>query len=557
MKQSFFRSMTWLHTWVGLLVCWVLLLVFFAGTSSYYRDEISLWTKPEIHRDVLQAYQTAKLNQQLRQGQAYLSAHAPKAKDWRINFPTERKPYLSYGWQTQPKLGERRGQFIEHIAYKHGQGMVTDVRDSRGGNFFYRLHFDLHYMPAKIARWIVGFCTMFMLLALISGIVIHKRIFKDFFSFRRNKSGRSWLDAHNVSSVLALPYHLMITYTGLITLMLMYMPWGVMTAYDGDVGAFRAELKPGREQIVASGTPAALIQLSTLLPAVKASWGNTPIKQVVITHIDDQNSRISFYKNTQQSVTDLRIPLIFSGVSGEPLSHASDTPSAAHATHDTLMSLHTARFAAPVLRFFFFICGFMGCAMIATGTLLWAVKIRQKQQLHIEQGNKPSLGLRLVEGLNLTFITGLPLATCAFFYANRILPAEMTNRAQWEVHCFFAALCLTAVLACFDLSRTSWRRILGLSAVGFMTIPLLNWATSSQHLFQNIASHQWALAGFDLLCFLIGIALWFARGKLAQTHSKPSTRVAASTARMNNGKRVPTASPKMSSEPEPSAKGGA
>ncbi len=94
MKETFFRSMTWLHTWVGLLVCWILLLVFFAGTASYYRHEISLWTKPEIHKDVFQAYQTGNLARQLQEGQAYLSTHAKNAKDWRINFPTERKLLL-------------------------------------------------------------------------------------------------------------------------------------------------------------------------------------------------------------------------------------------------------------------------------------------------------------------------------------------------------------------------------------------------------------------------------------------------------------------------------
>ncbi|MGS0682466.1 hypothetical protein ACVBIL_15040 [Shewanella sp. 125m-7] len=43
--------------------------------------------------------------------------------------------------------------------------------------------------------------------------------------------------------------------------------------------------------------------------------------------------------------------------------------------------------------------------MITTATLLWAVKIRQNQQKQIKQGAKTSFGLRLVEGLNLTFIT--------------------------------------------------------------------------------------------------------------------------------------------------------
>jgi len=30
MKEGFRQSMAWLHTWSGLLVCWVLLLVFFS-----------------------------------------------------------------------------------------------------------------------------------------------------------------------------------------------------------------------------------------------------------------------------------------------------------------------------------------------------------------------------------------------------------------------------------------------------------------------------------------------------------------------------------------------
>jgi hypothetical protein len=63
----------------------------------------------------------------------------------------------------------------------------------------------------------------------------HRRIFADFFTFRRNKGQRSWLDAHNATAVLALPFHL-ITYTGLITLMFMIMPWGVQSAYRDQGG---------------------------------------------------------------------------------------------------------------------------------------------------------------------------------------------------------------------------------------------------------------------------------------------------------------------------------
>ncbi len=54
-----------------------------------------------------------------------------------------------------------------------------------------------------------------MLIALVSGIITHKKIFTDFFTLRTFKSQRSWLDFHNISSVVALPFFLTITFTGL------------------------------------------------------------------------------------------------------------------------------------------------------------------------------------------------------------------------------------------------------------------------------------------------------------------------------------------------------
>ncbi|GIU37658.1 peptidase [Shewanella colwelliana] len=525
MKETFFRSMSWLHTWAGLLVCWLLLVIFFAGTLSYFRHEITLWSKPELHSGILQSYSAQKVEQQLTQGQNYLNEQAPDARSWYIELPSTRKPYLSFNWQDFPEPGQRRGQFNQHQPSEDGQQVVTNVRDSKGGNFFYRLHFDLHYIPVGLARWIVGFATMFMLIALISGIVIHKRIFKDFFSFRRGKASRTWLDAHNISSVIALPYHLMITYTGLIALMFMYMPWGVLTNYDGDTKAFRQALNPTRVQIQPSGEPANLIAINTLLPQVRALWGDLPIKQVVISYPMDTNSRISFYQNSAQSVSEQKVAAIFSGVSGELLYATPDEHSTSRSTYDTMMALHTARFSNGLLRGLFFLSGLLGCAMIATGTLLWAVKITQKQQRQLALGAKPSIGLRLVNGLNLTLIAGLPLATAVFFYANRLIPSAIENRSQWEVHSFFITLGLIATVALIDgvslkQSKIRWQQLAWACAALFAGIPLLNALTSPSNLWQNMQTQQWSLVGFDLLCVLSAIIMFKVARKLSSSHQQ-------------------------------------
>src|SRR3546814_9091832 len=72
---------------------------------------------------------------------------------------------------------------------------------------------------------------MAMLVAILSGIVTHKKILADFFLLRFGKGQRSWLDSHNASSVLFLPFILMITYTGLVSLATHYMPWGIAANY--------------------------------------------------------------------------------------------------------------------------------------------------------------------------------------------------------------------------------------------------------------------------------------------------------------------------------------
>ncbi|ABM01613.1 PepSY domain-containing protein [Shewanella amazonensis] len=503
MKETFFRTMTWLHTWAGLLVCWVLLLVFFAGTLSFFRHEISLYATPELHSQVLGSGVNTSLEQNLRQGQAYLSARVPDAPDWYIALPQERQPYLAFQW-SEPR--DKQRPLIHSQPITLSGELADEPRQTKGGDFFYRLHFDLHYISALTARYLVGICTMFMLIALITGVVIHKRIFKDFFSFRPRKGSRSWLDAHNISAVMALPFHLTITYTGLITLMLMYMPWATLSVWNGDTKAMRQELSPRFDQQKASGQPQDTLDLTLLLPQVNQLWGETAaVKNVRVQHPGDANARIFFTRDTGQDITDERVQLIFDGVTGKLLNPGAHHATGSQQLHDTLMALHTARFAGWPLRILGFVMGLMGCAMIASGCLLWATKLREKR--------KNTAGLKLVEGLNLAVIMGLPLGTVLFFYANRLLPAPAPGRAEDEVLAFFLGLLLCGVTALWRRDAAVWRALLGITALLALLMPVLNTLTSPQGLVGNLLSNQWVLVSADLLFIVLGITCLFARRK--------------------------------------------
>jgi len=213
MKNGFRQSMAWLHTWTGLLVGWLLLLIFMAGTASYYREEISRWMRPELPSNQV------SIDVAAQRAVDYLQANAAQAGNWFVTLPQPRNPAMQMFWRLPPELADpsrgRRGGFGE-ATLDPNTGQALKARETRGGDFFYRLHFDLHYIPVLWARYLVGFCAMFMLVAIITGVITHKKIFKDFFTFRKDKGLRSWLDFHNVSAVMALPYHAMITYTGIV-----------------------------------------------------------------------------------------------------------------------------------------------------------------------------------------------------------------------------------------------------------------------------------------------------------------------------------------------------
>ncbi|BEP90391.1 hypothetical protein GmRootV77_54650 [Variovorax sp. V77] len=390
--------MAWLHTWSGLLVGWVLFMVFAAGTASYFKDEITFWMKPELHAVTPGAVpQPVAADNAL----AFMQRHAPDATRWFITLPTEREPGVSLLWAKPPPPAgsppvDRRRSFDRAMLDPATGQAITAPRETRGGEFFYRLHFDLHYMPALWARWIVGFCAMFMLVAIVSGIVTHKRIFKDFFTFRPKKGQRSWLDAHNVTAVLALPYHAMITYTGLVTLMFMYMPWGPQVAYKAHGGndTFFAEAFPGgvRTQIKASGTKAALAPLAPMVAQATAHWDGAPVGRIVVHQPNDANAVVSLTRAEGRHLSYDQPSMQFNGTTGALISSFGDVPKAAAETRGVLYGLHIGRFADPLLRALFFVSGLAGCLMVATGLLLWAVKERQKYAKTLKQGGRIGFG---------------------------------------------------------------------------------------------------------------------------------------------------------------------
>ncbi len=506
--------MDWLHTWAGLLLGWVLYFMFLTGTLGYLDTEIDRWMMPELPM----AGSPADATLALEHATAALEAEAPGAATWRIQLPVDRnQPYTTVRWRgaqdgTKAQSGKLR---LDPVT-----GDALSVRDTGGGQALYRMHWQLHYLPRIVGEWIVGIATLCMFVALLTGVVIHRKLFADFFTFRAHKGQRSWLDAHNLTSVVSLPFQLMITYSGLLFMMFIYLPLMIAVWYGpGEEGrqVFFDEAFPRPAAAEASVERATLVELSSVYTTAQSLLDDRDVVSLAVQNPGAANARVSVRASALQQPLRRRQYLVFDGVTGELLAGEPPTQSGSKAARSLMLGLHEGLFARPSLRALYVLSGVLGAGMIGSGVVLWCVKRRRRAE---SRGDCP-VAVTVVEKLNVAAVLGLPIAIGSYFVANRLLPVDLVNRAAAEMNVLFLVWGALFLHAALRSVAQAWREQSLLAALTFASLPLLNAMTTNRHLATSLPAGDWVLAGFDLTC--LAAAVVFALIARHQFRARPSS----------------------------------
>lgn len=512
MKEGLRQSMAWLHTWTGLLLGWLLFAMFATGTAAYFQDEINRWMQPEVvgKPDPVVAAEGAV---------RFLQTVAPDAKRWFITPPNSRGATTQVFWQ--PGGDRPRGGRGDTSATLDGDGNRIEARETRGGTFLYRFHFDLHYLPVIWARYLVGVAAMFMLVAILSGIITHKKIFADFFMLRFGKGQRSWLDAHNVTAVLALPFHLMITFTGLVTLATLYMPWGIAANYANPDTFFETVF--GRPaEVERSGRAEPLAPVGVMMRTASTRWGGAGVGFLSVANPGDATATVSLTSAPEDAIGSRGQTLTLNGVTGQPVD-AGAPKGAALQTESVMIGLHAGRFAEWGLRWLYFLSGVGGTIMVGSGLVLWTVKRRAR----LPDPNRPHFGFRLVEKLNIGAIAGLGAGLAAYFLANRLLPLRMEARADWEIDCLFLVWGAVSLWAMLRPARRAWIEALTFAALLFAALPFVNALTTSRGLVVSLIAGDWLFVAFDVVMLALAAGFgWAARKAARAGAARPQRRSA-------------------------------
>ncbi|BBL24324.1 PepSY-associated TM helix domain-containing protein [Comamonas terrigena] len=540
MFQSFRHAMTWLHTWFGLALGFVLMACFFFGSLSVFDREIDRWAipasrfapqpMPSFDKVLRPVFEDMKPSQQsIEFMRDKVNGPMPERFDTVRNwgaYTTHRDPMLSLfaGYVVpnakNPDDGVRGNRTID----PRSGGALPDDQLKVGSGFLYPLHYSLTFYWKGLGFWIVGFAALMMLVALVTGVVMHRKFFREFFTFRPKKAvQRSVLDLHNMMGVLALPFHFFFAFTGLVIFAGIYFP------------VSHTQLEPLHElheqhEAQTTGLPhdragvaAPLASVDDMVREAQRRWAAKGMAGEVgllsLRHVGDANGYVSVFRAGTDRIALVGDGIHFKASTGEVL--REDPPRTAVDSLNTFLTgLHLQHFRHWLLRCLYVLGGLMGCVCIATGFIFFVEK-RKKQ--HAKQGRQ---GSRIVDALAVTTVTGMLIATCTILIANRLLPASLPSgwppRGDLEQYLFWAGW-VAAMAHAFWRSapvasgqpNPAWREQCWAVAAMAATAVGLNWITTGDHLLKTVGEAYWPVAGVDLSLLVCAALAVVAARKLA------------------------------------------
>lgn len=473
MNNKTLKSLTNAHAWIGLIISIVLFIVFFAGSISLFRDNILAWEKLPVHAKKIESVSNIDAN--------YDKAIESIANNYDVYVdhtfylypPTEHSPFIDAYFAKNidgldPLTGEDHTDVYITLDAQTGE-ILGEAGKFNFGNFVYRLHYNLGL--ERPGLYFVGLITLFFFVAVLSGLVIHwRKLFKNFFQYRKDGNKDKWLDAHNIIGTMGLPFHVMYAFTGLVfNLVIVYQISYALILYQGDqaklldaAGANQPHLELAEKAYPVQG-------INELNLLAQERLGGIVPDNIRIDHFGDENAVAIFAGSREDRfATDAEVHYRIKDHQ-EVYVTLDNYDNAVRSGLNVIARLHFGDFAGYGLRVAFFLLGLATCYVILTGNLMWIEK-RAKQR------NQSQRSLNFVRRMTSGGFIGVILATAVGFVTARVIPSDVATRADLIENVFFSALILSLIVAQFIKNQRKFSQyMLNFSGFAFALVVLLDW----------------------------------------------------------------------------------
>ena len=232
MKNRTYNIIFHTHTVSGIVISVALYVIFFAGSFSFFRDEIVNWERNQVVEatDHMQFNVDSLLD-------SIAKNHDLNGRDVELKkYYREQQVGISLS-ASKDSLASEEAK-TAHFFYINTKNFNENsyLESYTLGEFLYRLHF-LAQVPYPIGYYLSGSVALFFLFAIITGVIIHwKKIITNFYMFRPlEKLKTMWTDAHTTLGMVGLPFQFVYAVTGAFFMIkLLLVAPSVVILYNGD-----------------------------------------------------------------------------------------------------------------------------------------------------------------------------------------------------------------------------------------------------------------------------------------------------------------------------------
>lgn len=495
-----------LHSWVGTILGLFIFVVSFTGIVALFDKEIRPWENPNIRLSI--ASEPVPFEPLLQDVIAEIQADNGTLGIMVVRTPQTLAPYYSiHANYTKPDMEK------DHLDIDRKWDTNTaEVLTERGeGLSIWLLNFHKFLMlPTTVGQTIVGLAGIFMLLSVVTGIFIHGKIIRRFFSLQLQRSQRlKWQDSHKVLGIIGLPFSLMISFTGaLLGVVAILGPIIAVIAFQGNTQALFDKVLgvPSKP----AGEIAQMLSMDDVFNMRHPQSGLAP-ELVIIDHYGDKNAEFTLFYNEPKTLA-IRDVYAISGVTGKGSESATgrQIPTPANRVINTTAPLHYGNYGGIWLKWIYAFMGMALCIMIATGQMLW-VERRQ----HGGEGKKSDQFYNIISRTNIGICLGFPLASICLFYLDKLYIGAETSRLYWTGLTYFSAVSGALFFAQFRKNDYKTSKILIiLCGALLLGLPILNAATTGATFWASDSIGEAVSNKVDISLFSLGLLTLFAATRI-------------------------------------------
>ncbi|MEL6687017.1 MAG: PepSY-associated TM helix domain-containing protein [Pseudomonadota bacterium] len=489
-----------LHSWSGMVLGLFVYVVCFTGSIALFAHEITSWEDPAKRLAIpeqpiaIDATFTSWLGELEDLGEVEFARIVP---------PHTMEPFFEGGATVHLKDSD-----VHEFITRKWNPVTGDILPERGealSVWLLDFHRDLMWPQGlggrTIGRTIVGIAGVILMLSILTGVIAHTKIVREFFTLRYQRSVRlKWQDTHKVLGLWGLPFYTMIAFTGAVLgVVAILAPLVALLTFKGDQQALINEVIG--EPVEASGVPAEMLNIDSLLATTHPETGKE-LAFINFNNFGDQNARydLFFVPNTKlMSYEAVQID----GVTGDIIPDASvsaETPG--NRAVAMLSPLHYGTFGGMALKLLYLALGLSLAVITVFGLMMWI-----ERRLHGNEGSKSEVFYRRLSHMVAGASMGLPVATIAIFHLDKLYWGAEASRMIWTGWTYMIVWALGLAYAFVRKNDyTTTRELLGLTGVLMIGAAILNTIMTGDTVLNLLTDQHKASAWVDA-SLMIGGAL--------------------------------------------------